>query len=358
MQQRPDVCIVGAGIIGLTLALELNQLGAVVCVMERDTPMRHASQAAAGMLAAHDPENPPELLALAELSLALYPHFLDRIACLSGQSVPFQSSRTFQAFPIACPLACLPAELRANGLHFAELAEHSLDPRQLAPALLAAVGHTSIRLLDHVAIRAVTRTSSSSFHIQTTADPLTARQIVYTLGPWSIPPVAPRKGQMLAVQIPPGLDLQYVVRTPHVYVVPRTLGPHAGRALIGATVEDAAFSTATDPRSLAALRAKAAAFLRALADEATCPQLDAWAALRPHTPDHLPILGPLADDPDQFLATGHYRNGILLAPATAHIMAQLLAGKAPAVPLAPFAITRFRTHPDDRPQPPIFAHAS
>ncbi len=356
MQQRPDVCIAGAGIIGLALALELNHLGASVCVLERDTPLAHASQAAAGMLAAHDPDNPPALLPLSELSLALYPAFLDRIARLSGQPVPFHTGITFQSVEHAPAPASLPPGITPHGHTFRQLSEHSLDPRQLAPALLAAVRATPIQLLPHTALRTVTQ-SSAGLHVETIASSLSPRQIVFTLGPWSIPPVAPRKGQMLSVLTPPSLALDYVLRTPGIYVVPRTLGPHAGRALIGATVEDAGFSTTTDPASLAALRARAARFLPALADEVLCPTLESWAGLRPYTPDHLPLLGPLPNRPAQFLATGHYRNGILLAPATARIMAQLLAGKPPTIPLHPFAPDRFPAAPPYPQSAPIFAHS-
>lgn len=340
MPQRPDVCIAGAGIIGLSLALELNHLGAHVCVIERDTPLAHASQAAAGMLAAHDPENPAPLLPLSELSLALYPAFLDRIAELSGHVVPFQTSLTYQSHPSADQT-------------FTPLAEHSLDPRQLAPSLLAAVRNTPIQLIERTSLRVVTQTSAG-LHLQTSAAPIATGQIVYTLGPWSFPPIAPRKGQMLAVRTPPGLD--YVIRTPDVYIVPRTQGPRAGQTILGATIEDAGFSTTTDPASLARLRARAANLLPALADETACPLLDAWAGLRPHTPDHLPLLGPLPDSPTQFLATGHYRNGILLAPATAHVLAQLLTGKPPSISLEAFSPTRFQPAPGYPASAPVFAH--
>ena len=94
--QHPDVLIAGAGIIGLSLALELHARGARVTVLECDTALQHASCAAAGMLAVNDPHNPPELLPLSQLSASMYPNFLDRIATLSGVSVRFQTSATIQ----------------------------------------------------------------------------------------------------------------------------------------------------------------------------------------------------------------------------------------------------------------------
>src|SRR5215831_6599399 len=97
----PDVCIAGAGIIGLSLALELERRGARVTVLDRGEPLAEASSAAAGMLAAYDPENPPQLLPLSELSISLYPRFLDRLFDLSGLTVPFHTSTTLQAHPSA-----------------------------------------------------------------------------------------------------------------------------------------------------------------------------------------------------------------------------------------------------------------
>jgi glycine oxidase len=96
---HPDVCIAGAGIIGLSLALELHRGGAQVTVFDQGEPLAEASTAAAGMLAAYDPENPRELRALSELSLSLYSGFLDRIFDLSGMPVSLHTSTTLQALP-------------------------------------------------------------------------------------------------------------------------------------------------------------------------------------------------------------------------------------------------------------------
>jgi glycine oxidase len=143
---------------------------------------------------------------------------------------------------------------------------------------------------------------------------------------------------MLAISLPPSLPLQLVVRTPDIYIVPRTSGPHAGRAIIGATIEEAGFDKTVHPSDIAHLRSLASALLPPLAN---APQLEAWAGLRPATPDGLPLLGAVPGEPGHFLATGHYRDGILLAPATAHLMAQLLSGESPSVDLTPFSPSRF-----------------
>lgn len=313
-----DVLIAGAGIIGLSLALELHARGARVLVLERDTALAHASISAAGMLAVHDPHNPPALLPLSEFSAQFYPAFLARIEKLSSITVPFHTDTTLQY---------------SSG-SITRFAEHSLDPRQLAAALLAAARAAGIELREH-----------TEFH---PASALSGQVIVYTTGAWAPHdlkhsfPIRPRKGQMLRVRLPPALyGLCEVHRGDEIYIVPRTLDPQAGTALIGATVEDAGFDTSTHPRDLTHLRALAAALLPALSDESAAPQLEAWAGLRPHTPDRLPILGPLAPGSRHFIATGHYRNGILLAPATAVLLADLIEAKPPILNLTPFSPSRF-----------------
>src|SRR5271163_5023681 len=91
-----DICVAGAGIIGLALALELHNRGARVIVIEAGSPLLQASAAAAGMLAAEDPDNPPQLLTLSRRSRTLYPQFLAQIEELGGLAVPFQTSLTVQ----------------------------------------------------------------------------------------------------------------------------------------------------------------------------------------------------------------------------------------------------------------------
>jgi glycine oxidase len=145
---------------------------------------------------------------------------------------------------------------------------------------------------------------------------------------------------MLSVSLP--FSLPFVGRTPDIYIVPRTSGPNAGRAIIGATIEDAGFDKSTHPSDIAHLRSLAAELLPPLAD---APQLEAWAGLRPATPDGLPILGCLPAQPNHFIATGHYRDGILLAPGTAHVMAQLISGEQPTIDLLPFSPARTAQEP-------------
>ena len=336
----PDFLIAGAGVIGLSLALELEARGAQVTVLDAGLALQQTSSAAAGMLAVDDPQNPAALKPLAELSAQLYPAFLDRIAALSGMHVPFQTFATLEAGSRLDPLGRideLVPQLEAGAHHFHLLQEHSVDPRQLAPALLAAVRNTRITLLERTRLERI-QASTTTVRIATNASTLEAPFVVDCMGSWSPAPVRPRKGQMLAVRMPSTLDLATVIRTPDVYIVPRTDGPNAGLAIIGATIEDAGYDLKVHAFDILTLNARATKLLPILAE---AEMVESWSGLRPATADELPILGSAPRQPRYLLATGHYRNGILLALATARVMAQLLHDETPSVDLSAFSAGRF-----------------
>jgi glycine oxidase len=331
-----DIVVIGAGLIGLAIALELNDRGAQVTVVDRGKSLTGASTAAAGMLAADDPGNPPELRELSRLSAEHYPAFLGRLAALSGIAVPFQTNTTVQHLEDGSTV---------------RLAEHSLDPRQLAAALRAAVTATSIRLLEYAQIAGIHQSSQNSGGATielSDGRAIAARAVVYAAGAWTSEVMAalggdpisvmPCKGQMLRVRLPFPLD--EVHRSERIYICPRTRGPQAGTALIGATVENAGFDTSVHADDLDALRALAAELIPELASEAEAPMVEFWAGLRPATPDRLPILGACSR-PGQFIATGHYRNGILQAPGTALVMADLLEGKSAGIDVSALSPLRF-----------------
>jgi glycine oxidase len=359
--KSPDVLIIGGGVIGLSLAMELRLRGREVLVLERDRcgqppagPDSGSSSAcAAGMLAGNDAENPPALQPLAHLSLGLYPLFLERIAALSGQRVPYLTSRVIEGFTaphhLRHPLS--PQELTAQlpqlsldtQLVWQSRDEHSLEPRQLCTALAGACRNAGVEIHEHERVTSLT-VSSTHITAHTTRIPHHAAQVVITAGAWSgeitreLDAVTPRRGHMLVLEDPMQPQLDKVVRAPGIYIVPRG----DGRLLVGSTVEHAGFDVTLQPQTLDALHLAATHLIPELAHAA---RLDAWAGLRPGTPDDLPILGALETAQTRanrlFAATGHFRNGILLAPATAHILAQLLHGEPPAVALHGFDPARF-----------------
>lgn len=341
---RTDICIAGAGIIGLSLAFELHAHGLDVIVLESGSPMQQASTAAAGMLAAEDPHNPAELRALSNLSISLYPSYLRRLEEFGGVPVPFQTTQTLQSFETDPEFkdAALPSDL-FTAAGFRMLQEHSLDPRQLASSLLAAVRATSIHLLSNSPVNSAT-TTGNLITITTPTHTVETTHFVDCTGAWvgtstSDPAfeVIPIKGQMLVIALPKSLSLDLTVRTKDIYIVPRTTGPNAGRAIIGATVEDVGFDKTVHPLQIAALHHRAARLLPQLID---ADVVESWSGLRPATSDRLPILGAHPTKPNHWVATGHYRNGILLAPATAHVMTQLIRGRSPSISLEAFNPSR------------------
>jgi len=342
--QTADAVIAGAGIIGLSLALDLAQRDLRVVVLERGLAMREASWAAAGMLAADDPENPPELRGLAHLSLRLYRNYLDNIERLSNKKVPIRTEKTLQAVHRAEKIeAPTPAELRRRvpqlnpDRQYLLLDEQSLAPRDLCLALPLAAKAAGVQLREHtpaISIDAV----GDKIVVQTPAEPIAAAHFVNCAGAWAGFPalavapdrplaVHPRKGQMVAVRLRTPDVLAHVLRAPEIYIVPRG----DGRLVIGATVEHSGFDKSVEPAAIARLLAAAAELWPPIAHSEI---LESWAGLRPATAKHLPLIGQLA--PHRWLAAGHFRNGILLAPATARVLSQLIRGESPEIDLSPF----------------------
>ena len=130
--------------------------------------------------------------------------------------------------------------------------------------------------------------------------------------------------------------VRHVIRAPEVYLVPRS----DGRILAGATVEEAGYDKRTDVDTIQRMHKAAIDLVPALTG---ARMLESWAGLRPGSPDNLPILGA-TQTPGYFIATGHFRDGILLAPITAHVMAQVITGATPEHEISPFSPARFDKH--------------
>ncbi len=370
--ETADVVIAGAGIIGLSLALDLASHGLSVIVLERGRAMAESSWAAAGMLAVSDPEGPPQLDELARASLVLYPNYLAQIERLSGRKVPLRTQATIlglngdRAATRGNARKLTHSELQAvaPGLelqyqHFLLIEESSLDPRDLCAALPLAAIAAGVRLIEDSPVISMDP-ESARIVVQTPTAAIAATHFVNCAGAWAespalgrLPPdhprIAPAKGQMTAVRMRGPETLTHVLRTPEIYLVPRG----DGRIIIGATVEHAGFDKSVEPHAIAALLKAAAELWPPIADAEI---LESWAGLRPGSSDELPLIGqttPL----NTWIATGHFRNGILLAPATARALSQLIRGETPAIDLAPFAPNRV-TPAIDRPLDRIVPPAS
>lgn len=337
--------------VGLACSLVLRRRGLQVTVLEAGAAMKEASWAAGGMLAVEDPENPPALLPLSRYSRSLYEGFLTEIGGLSGKPVPLRTRETVQllATPHAATsgvlLSCEEAQRLVPGLTktaagYLLLEEASLDPRDLCVALPLAARAAGVDLREHERVLSV-ESRSDAVLLTTERGTVHADFFVNCCGAWAatldpIAGIAPSKGQMLVIAQPEGPQLTRVLRSPDAYLIPRassSVGDH--RILIGATVEDAGYSKQVKPDALATLRKRAAALWSPATD---APYLESWAGLRPGSPDGLPLIGRQRDSgAAQFLAAGHFRNGILLAPGTAYAIADLVCGIAPAIDLASFA---------------------
>lgn len=328
--------------------MELAAAGQKVTVFDKDEAMSEASRAAAGMLAGRDPDNPPELRDLANLSLQLYPAFLARVEQLSGARVPIRTTRTLQGTRRSVPgaQALSDAEVRElapeaalDDWRFFLLEEQSFDAWDLAETLPAAARALGIELRERTAVRAV-RSGNSGVEVETAAGVLSAGAFVNCAGAWSANldpvPVAPRKGHMLTATLPGPQQMDCVLRTSHVYIVPRG----ANRYTIGPTVEAAGFDKEVHKERIAELFHRAVHLWPPLRDARIA---ETWTGLRPASEDALPILDRM--DTNRWVATGHYKNGILLGPGTGRVMKQWMLRAKPQASLAAFRAARFATSP-------------
>jgi glycine oxidase len=347
-----DVLIVGGGLIGLAIAFELAERGATVRVYERGEPGRGASWAGAGMLAPYAEHIDDEaMLELCRTSLERYPAFAQRASDAGGVRVDVALDGIVEAAFDAEQLARLDTfhrELRVRGVasellerHEAMMAEPALgkhvagalvvagqgyvDNRRLGRALLAACAARGVAVQAPVSELAIESDDRRVLGVRSEFGFASASVVINAAGAWAahVPglpaaaqlPVTPVKGQMLALAAPSGF-VRRATWVPGAYLVPRP----DGRLLVGATVEDAGFDERV---TAAAVRALLDAALTAAPSLGAFTVTESWAGLRPATPDGRPFIGPTAIE-GLLAATGHYRNGILLAPVTADLIASFV----------------------------------
>ena len=342
-----DAIIIGGGIIGLSLAVELRKHGLSVLVVERGELGREASYAAAGMLAATGEEIPEALRPLAVESARMYPEFVHELQDESGEKIDLREQGTIlvssdDKFPDGCEpfpqekLKLLEGALELGKQRASYTSERSVDPRTLMHALVKAVRHRGVDVASASEVEEVLIENGCVTGVRTKRASYASAVVINCAGAWAggiaphSSPVRPVKGQMLAVV--GGPKLKHVIRAEHAYLVPRS----DGRIVIGSTLEEAAFSKQIDPATVEGLFRSAVELVPVLKQ---ARQHETWAGLRPGTPDNLPILGE-SPTKGYFLATGHYRDGILLAPVTARVMADAILGKD-STAITPFSPCRF-----------------
>ncbi len=351
MQPGSQIIIIGGGIIGLAIAIELRLLGAKITILCQDFKSA-AGRAAAGMLAPQAEKLAPgAMLDLCLASRSLYPEWVKKIEAISG--IP----TGYWACGILAPrytehkndnwIDSTSIHQHQLGLNSAVVggywypADGQIDNRALIESLWVASQSLGIEFRDGVTVTEIHHHQGKVTHLDTTSGKMSAEHYILATGAWSqqlLPiPVIPHKGQMMSVVVPPtqldNLPLQQVLFGEEIYIVPR----RDGRITIGATSEDVGFATNNTLAGVRQLTGNAVKLFPLLKD---FQFKEFWWGFRPATPDELPILGASAYA-NLTLATGHYRNGILLTPITAKLIAELVwYGRSPEL-LADFSWERF-----------------
>jgi glycine oxidase len=375
-----DAIIVGGGLIGSAIAFELAGEKLRVVVIDRQQPGREASWAAAGMLSPgpDSPEAVP-LVPLGKRSLQLYPEFISAVEEASGMAVNFAREGTFEIFAgrqsesardamveeyrrleiaietISPEAACAvePSLRRAAAVAWLP-EEATVDPRLLTGAVLAGAERRGAEIRAGCAVDSLLCRGGACAGVVAGGEKMEAAHVVIAAGSFCgtisdcvsgteanlarYAPVRPVRGQMIALRSE-SVKLQRVLRSQRGYLVPRP----DGRIIAGSTLEDAGFVKQVTPEGIRRILDSAVELAPALVDAEIVEQ---WAGLRPDTPDHLPIIGPTEMN-GLVMATGHYRNGILLAPVTAKIVRDwIVNGKAEfsAENFSPLRFTAARSH--------------
>jgi glycine oxidase len=302
------------------------------------------------MLVDDKAETPPALQALATASVQMYPEFVHELRDESGidpdlrdfGTILFSSAHGLGNKSLSCG-ASLPASVKQLEPALADdlgpavcLKERSVDPRALTSAALKAARHREVDISSGTAVTEILLFNDCVTGVRTDKTTYQAPVVVNCAGAWAGQlspfhfPTRPVKGQMLSIVGGPAL--RHVIRG-EIYLVPRS----DGRILVGASVEEAGYDKRTDVDTIKRMHLSAIRMVPALAQGRI---LESWAGLRPGTPDNLPILGA-TETLGYFVATGHFRDGILLAPITAHVMTQFITGAQPGYDLSAFTLNRF-----------------
>ncbi len=365
---RATVVIVGGGVMGCAAAFELSRRGIGVTVLERSVPGAEASSAAAGILGAQVESHhrgPGADLAL--LGRELYAKLVADVEAASGIAVGYRRSGVLKVAYGARELAGVererswqkkqklriarltPAALRqrepalsrtlAGAVWFED--DATLDPPQLLAALRIAAEKSGARFRSGAFVKRVALDDGRAVGVELDDGELVrGTHVVLAAGSWTslispeggdAPRVVPARGQIVELKTSVPL-LSAVVFGPDCYLVPRA----DGRLLIGSTLEFVGFRRGVTAGAVAKLLAAAIRLVPAL-EAAELHRT--WSSFRPYTEDELPLLGPSAI-PGLLSMSGHYRNGILLAPISAKIMAACVTGEAPPLDLAPFLPSR------------------
>ncbi|WP_342597872.1 glycine oxidase ThiO [Cyanobacterium aponinum UTEX 3222] len=354
MKATNEIIIIGGGIIGLAIAIELKLRGIGVTILSRNY-QQAATNAAAGMLAPRAEGLPQgEMLDLALASLALYPEWVAKLEQISGEDTDFNPCG------IIAPVYQAPQKIEQDyhsvwldkknlqyyqpnlsedivgGWWYPE--EGQVDPRRLGKMLLQVAQSLGVEIKEGVEAIAFSREHGKIKNVLTKSGIFSADIYILAGGAWSGKlnplPVKPIKGEMLSLKMPLEMPLERVIFGDNTYLVPK----QDGRLIVGATVEDKGWHEGNTAQGINELLNRAIKLYPPLAD---WQLLETWYGYRPCTPDEKPIFG-YGDAQNLILATGHYRNGILLAPITAQLISNLVSDKITEPLIKPFTYQRFQ----------------
>lgn len=376
-----DCLIVGGGVIGLAVACELARRGVRgVALVERQTLGAESSHAAAGMLAPQaEAESADAFFRFACAGRDLYPAFAGQLRDETGIDIEldqtgtlyvaltdhdveeierrfrWQQSQQLAVERLTAADARLfePALSPRTRLALRFPRDTQVEPRRLVAALAAAAQARGVELIVGAEVSALLVANNQVRGVEVACESIFAGTVIVAGGAWSAqlratlhePEVAPRvvpvRGQMLCFDARPPL-VRHVIYSPRGYLVPR----RDGRLLAGSTTEQAGFHKALTVDGLRSITTHAVEISPKIGQ---LPVIDSWAGLRPGTADNLPLIGASSTVDGLYYATGHYRNGILLAPLTAQLIADLVTRGETHALLADFAPARF-DHAATQPQ--------
>jgi glycine oxidase len=362
------IIIVGGGIIGCACALELAKAGCAVTLLERATPGSEASGAAAGLLAPLGESADTPFATLALESWRRYPEVVRDLRERTGIDVEYVTRGTI--YPLATAEDVRAAEVRARHEWAREVGieawdagdvrsrepalspdvrgamfvrgDHWINNQRLVVAYAQAAAAGGVALMTGAAVSRVIVEDGHARGVVVDGERYEADAVLLAAGAWTGALAAsfggrlrvePRRGQMIALShVPPVLT--YAIHGAGVYLVPRA----SGELLIGATVEKVGFRRSVTAAGIGGLLSAAMLLVPGLGN---LPISRTWYGFRPWAPDSLPILGPWPGIEGLFVATAHYRNGILLAPITARLMTEWMTHGRPSLDVKDFLPNRF-----------------